>query len=214
MTKKELHPVVWIAIVGGPFSWVACLIGAIVFAGSRSRSDPKVVNGTEFLAHIGDTFGIVNSLFSMAAMIGAAFAVYFQRRELDEVQQHRLDEQREIRFFQLVVLLRDASDRAYFYYRDGFGIDRKAVGVDAFEEVYFHGDSEAIQGRLKGFAPWVEMSAALMEFVLNTENEQQRTFFENVLHPLFSKAQVGVLDNFAEAYEDDDLRGMLDEIKF
>ncbi len=76
MSKDVMIVIVAVAA----FGWLACLFIAIYYS-----VDGRISQAGAF----GDTFGVVNSIFSAGAVIGAAYAIYTQQKEIAEVAQQQ-----------------------------------------------------------------------------------------------------------------------------
>ncbi|WP_165067889.1 hypothetical protein [Paludisphaera rhizosphaerae] len=86
MERRSEARAVWSAaglVVG---AWVVCLAAAFVaFRLSAALDEEGVpVNWTERLGQFGDTFGLVNALFTGVALVGVAYTVHLQREEAEE----------------------------------------------------------------------------------------------------------------------------------
>ncbi|MDZ4404890.1 hypothetical protein [Prosthecobacter sp.] len=75
-------------------AWIGVSLVCLVIG---TASSPTL----QFLGQAGDTFGVVNSLFSGIAMCGAIYTVYLQTRQMDnqgkELHHDRLTEERQLR---------------------------------------------------------------------------------------------------------------------
>lgn len=191
--KRSLSLIPWIVLV------VGCSVWATWFAYAAANNGP--VWRTK-AGQFGDSFGAINTLFTMAAMIGAAFAVYLQRYELEREKEHRMDdvtkqeaEQREARFFQLIKLLGDASDRVQVR---GVDIERKLYisGHRAFvlatNRLESSGGENQIspQEAMRGCDQWVTMLTAIITYVNSSPDQEQRSFFQSVVRSQLSVAQI------------------------
>ncbi len=109
-------------------TWVVCLAAAFVaFRLSALLDDEGVpVNWTERLGQFGDTFGLVNALFTGLALIGLTYTVYLQREEMEENRESLHRERRE-QFLSArlnaVVALHDARERHIAESREAFQSD-------------------------------------------------------------------------------------------
>lgn len=105
--------------------WVVCLAAA--FAAFRLSAlldeEGAPVNWTERLGQFGDTFGLVNALFTGLALMGLTYTVYLQREEMEEGRELLHRERRE-QFLSArlnaVVALHDARERHMAESRESF----------------------------------------------------------------------------------------------
>jgi hypothetical protein len=176
-------------IVGALFLWGLTFVVVTFFV------DPQV-SGV-----VGDSFGVVNSLFTMAAMVGAALAVYYQRDELEREKTNRIRDEtdnlaaeREVRFFQLIRLLGDATDRVHVR---GEGNTEKRLYLSghrafelAFKRLHYDVENKLIdQEAVTGCDQWITMLDAILVFTKLTPDSSQRLFFQSVVRSQLSFAQ-------------------------
>lgn len=116
MERRSETRAVWGAaglVVG---AWVVCLAAAFIAfrLSSAIDEDGVPVNWTERLGQFGDTFGLVNALFTGLALVGLAYTVHLQREQVDENREWIRREARE-RFLSArlnaVVAMLDAHGR-------------------------------------------------------------------------------------------------------
>lgn len=125
MKPRSTTSVVWgaAALVAG--AWLVCLAAAFVAfrlsALLDEQGDP--VNWTERLGQFGDTFGLVNALFTGLALVGLAYTVHLQRQEMEENRELLHRERRE-QFLSArlnaVVALLEARERNLAEAREAF----------------------------------------------------------------------------------------------
>ena len=116
---------VWGAAALVVASWAVCLAAALVaFRLSAAVDEEGVpVNWTERLGQFGDTFGLVNALFTGLALVGVAYTVHLHRRQAEQDREALHRERRE-QFLSArlnaVVAMLDAHERKMLESKDAF----------------------------------------------------------------------------------------------
>lgn len=177
----------------GLYSWAACVV--IAWRGA------ELGQGAEH-GQFGDTFGVVNALFTMVAMIGAAIAVKFQWEELADARKSKADDLREQRFFQLIGLLQTAN--AGVNIDTGSQVDGSSYlsGYAAFEHVISrmlpkgHRNSYEFLKAVPACNQWLSFVGLLLDFIAKSESEQKHFFLE-VARSQFSDFQIKFLTTVA-----------------
>lgn len=158
------------------------------------------------LGQFGDTFGAVNALFTMLAMIGAAIAVSFQHFELREAQQRNQDEQEERkrneteqRFYQLLGLLNESMRHTQVL---GLNQEKQFVsGQRAFDYAAYY-TIEPVENRVEvsraGCEQWTRTVSVVLDFVDKTLDQSQRQFFSRVLQSQLTLSQLILLARTAD----------------
>ena len=188
------HPVVRKITIYGLAIWLLCFVIALLFSffGPVDRA-----------GQFGDTFGAVNALFTMAAMIGASVAVYLQHTELEEsrkrqisaeqereaekreVAKEREAEKREQRFFELVKLVNHERDQTDM----GNGDSKLTEAIKIFLAMQANSHSQDFHPTFMKFDRWVSVANVYLNFVGQTEQDNQKQFFKSLLKSQFSLPQ-------------------------
>jgi hypothetical protein len=186
-------------LIGGGFVWLAWLCIAKVNSGKSWR---------EHAGLLGDSFGIVNALFTMIAMVGAWYTVYLQWCEIERHEQSADADQREKRFFQLVTLLGQSMQSAQFESPIHLGV--VSSGYQAFDNAMnsyrmqktVGNRQHLLQNELKDqFSQWADTAEAIVEFIENTTLAEQRNFFSRILRSQFSASQRQLISLLRPAQE-------------
>ncbi len=176
--------------------WATCFAIAIGFAEIR-----QIDKAGQF----GDTFGVVNALFTMATLIGAAIAVYLQHTELVEsraraatadAERHADDVERS--FFLLLTMLREATSRVS---TEDLGYrGTQVTGLRAFTLTYgkismtlVSNDDENIhlKGCVDGCSHWLKTVELILNFVARVPTN--RDYYLDVLESQFADDELKVL---------------------
>ncbi len=208
MKRSFLHDWPGQVVCVGFGAWFIYLIVVLGLA-SKSADGPLAAAG-----QIGDSFGLLNSLFTMVAMIATLATVLHQRDELRRAIEEGRSDRREARFNILLTMLRETARDVATSTSPYETTPRVIYGHSAFQFLLNlackRGATNILASRVGSLGTWIQTIVAMIDFV-NARGDDERAFLVTLFRTQVSETQEKLLTILATSDQTRDMFSDLSE---